>query len=289
MASISLHAPLRTMNHRLVKTLLPKRPRDGHKGTFGKVLLLCGAEGYTGAAILSAMGALRSGAGLVYLGVPRCVYPIVSSQLLEAVVFPLPDRDGAFSEDSLPEILPRLADCDACLIGCGIKNTPDTLRLVTGILTHSTCPTVLDADGINVLQSHIDVLRGAACPRILTPHPGEFRRLGGDLTRGRLHGILALQRALGGTVLLKGHRTLITDGTACYINRCGNPGMATGGSGDVLAGIIVGLLGQGLPPLQAASAGAWLHGTAGDLCAAELGEYSMLPSDLLQFLPRLLK
>ena len=157
------------------------------------------------------------------------------------------------------------------------------------VLEHAACPVVLDADGINVLDGHIDLLRGAACPVILTPHEGEFLRLGGGLDGGRASGAVDLYRRTGATVLLKGHRTLICGDGGLYRNRCGNPGMATGGSGDVLAGIVVSLLGQGLNPTQAAAAAAWLHGTAGDLCAREIGQYGMLPTDLIKRLPRLLK
>ena len=140
-----------------------------------------------------------------------------------------------------------------------------------------------------MLDGHIDLLRGAACPLVLTPHEGEFLRLGGSLDAGRASGAVDLYRRTGATVLLKGHRTVICGDDGLYLNRCGNPGMATGGSGDVLAGIIASLLGQGLNPTQAAAAAAWLHGTAGDLCAREIGQYGMLPTDLIKRLPRLLK
>lgn len=269
---------------------LPRRDRWAHKGDFGRVLLLCGAVGYTGAASLAAMAAARTGAGLIFLGVPEPVYPIVAGKLLEPVVFPLPAKEGKFSEKAIPEILERLKVCDACLIGCGMGQSEDTFQIVRAVLEQAACPVVLDADGINVLREHIDVLRGAACPVILTPHEGEARRLDplGNPS-DRMEQVQRLHALTGATVLLKGHRTLIYDGTDCYINRCGNPGMATGGSGDVLAGIIVALLGQGLTPVQAAAGGAWLHGRAGDLCADRLGEPGMLPSDMIQELPRLLK
>ncbi len=142
--------------------------------------------------------------------------------------------------------------------------------------------------GAPVLAGHIDVLRGAACPVVVTPHAGEFQRLFGVQTGSRLAAAKEFYAQTGATLLLKGHRSLIVGAEGCYVNRCGNPGMATGGSGDVLAGIVTALLGQGLSPTRAAAAAAWLHGTAGDLCAAELGEYGMLPSDLLLRLPRLL-
>ena len=290
MAWVKIRRKLKTVTREQLKKWLPIRPRTGHKGDFGKILLLCGAVGYTGAPVLAARAALRTGAGLVYLGVPEPVYSIVAGNLIEPVVFPLPSENGTFSEAAIPAVLERLENCDACLIGCGMGKNEDTFALVQAVLEQATCPVVLDADGINVLQGNINILRGAACPVILTPHEGEFARLGGDLRIGsRLQAVKLLQKELNATLLLKGHRTLICGEGESYVNCCGNPGMATGGSGDALAGLIVSLLGQGLSPVQAAAAGAWLHGTAGDLCARRLGEYGMLSTDLIEELPRLLK
>ena len=149
-------------------------------------------------------------------------------------------------------------------------------------------PVVVDADGINVLSGHTHILRDRTAPTILTPHDGEFIRLGGELSDHRQTSAAKLAIETNSIVLLKGYRTNITDGDNCYVNQTGNPGMATGGSGDVLAGIIVSLLGQGISPLEAAACGAWLHGAAGDICAREIGQYGMLPQDMLQVLPRLL-
>ena len=178
---------------------------------------------------------------------------------------------------------------DAVLIGPGMGQSPGTFAVVKYVLTHFDGPVVLDADGINVLQTHKDILRGRTCPTILTPHDGEFLRLGGILGDNRVESCSRLAAELGCIVLLKGHRTVISDGNNHYINTTGNPGMAVGGSGDVLAGMIVSLLGQGIAPLEAASCAAWLHGAAGDICAGRLGQYGMLPSDMLNVLPRLLK
>lgn len=272
-----------------IRRWLPQRGRTTHKGDFGKVLLLCGAVGYTGAPVLAARAAVRSGAGLVFVGVPEAVYPMVAGNLVEPMVFPLPCAEGMLSAAAIPEILRRLGGCDACLIGCGLGRSEGTFAVVKAVLERARCPVVVDADGINVLEGHIDIVRGAACPMVLTPHEGEFRRLGGDSSLGRLRGTCKLQRETGAVLLRKGHRTLICDGEECYVNLTGNPGMATGGSGDALAGMLVSLLGQGLPPVRAAAAAAWLHGAAGDLCAQALGEYGMLPTDLIEALPRLLK
>lgn len=280
---------IRRLNHELVLSLLPDRNPWGHKGNFGKLLLLCGSRGYTGAAFFAAMGALRSGAGLVFLGVPESIYGIEAVKLNEPVIFPLPDAGGRLSADAVPEILARLPQMDAVLVGPGLGQSEGTLAVVRAVLENAQCPVVVDADGINVLSAHRDLLRGRKSPTILTPHDGEFARLGGVIGEDRMAAAAALAEELGCVVLLKGHETCITDGTDGYLNPTGNPGMAVGGSGDVLAGVITALLGAGLPPLEAAACGAWLHGAAGDRCAAELGQYGMLPTDMLSALPRLMK
>ena len=277
------------LNHGDVLSLLPDRNPWGHKGNFGKLLLLCGSRGYTGAAYFAAMGALRAGAGLVFLGVPESIYAIEAVKLNEPVVFPLPDEGGMLSETAVPKILNRLPKMDAVLIGPGLGQSDGTLAVVKAVLENAACPVVADADGINVLRGHRDILRGRSNSTILTPHAGEFTRLGGVIGNDRMAAAMTLAGDLGCVVLLKGHETCVTDGKTLYVNPTGNPGMAVGGSGDVLAGIITALLGQGLAPLEAAACGAWLHGAAGDLCAKALGQYGMLPTDMLNTLPRLLK
>lgn len=272
-----------------VSALLPPRDPMAHKGDFGKLLLLCGSRGYTGAAYFAAMGALRAGAGLVFLGVPESIYVIEAVKLNEAVVFPLPDKQGILSAEAIPQILQRLPDMDAVVVGPGLGQSEDTFQITAAVLQNAGCPVILDADGINLVSGHKDLLRGRDKPTILTPHEGEFRRLWGPVGKDRMASAAAAARALNSILLLKGHETCITDGYAEYRNPTGNPGMAVGGSGDVLAGIIAGLIGQGLSPLEAAACGAWLHGRAGDVCAQELGQYGMLPSDMLEVLPRLLK
>ena len=272
-----------------VLSILPDRDPEAHKGSFGKILLLCGSRGYTGAAYLSAMGALRSGAGLVYLGVPESIYAIEAVKLNEPVVFPLPDEGGKMSQKAIPEILERLGKMDAVLMGCGMGMSAGTLAVLETVLKNAKCPVVLDADGINLVSAHKDLLRGRTAPTVLTPHDGEYLRLAGSLGKDRMTAAGDLARELGCVVVLKGHRTWITDGTSFCRNTTGNPGMAVGGSGDMLAGMIVSLLGQGMGPLEAAGCAVWLHGAAGDLCQKELGQYGMLPSDMLEALPRLMK
>jgi len=280
---------IRELCHEKVLSLLPDRDPWGHKGNFGKLLLLCGSRGFTGAAYLAAMGALRSGAGLTFLGVPESIYSIEAVKLNEPVVFSLPDTDGKLSIMAIAEIEKRLPQMDAVLVGCGLGQSSGTLAVVKFVLENASCPVVVDADGINVLSGHKDILRRRTAPTILTPHDGEFLRFGGTIGEDRMASAAYFAREWNSILLLKGHRTCVTDGFAAYRNLTGNPGMAVGGSGDVLAGIIVSLLGQGIAPLEAAACAAWLHGAAGDLCAQEIGQYGMLPTDMLQRLPRLLK
>lgn len=277
------------LTHTDVLSILPDRKPDSHKGDYGRILLLCGSVGYTGAAALAAMGALRSGAGLVFLGVPESIYAIEAVKLTEAIVFPLPEKDGKLSAEAIPQILERLPQMDAVLIGPGLGQSEDTFLVTKAVLQSAVCPVILDADGINVLAGHMDILRERHYPTILTPHAGEFARIYGEIKPDRISCAAAFTREWDCILLLKGHETVIADGTECYVNHTGNPGMAVGGSGDVLAGMIAGLIGQGLEPLKAAACGAWLHGAAGDICAEEIGQYGMLPSDMLEVLPRLLK
>ena len=280
---------IEVLQHNDVLRLLPDRDPYGHKGTFGKVLLLCGSRGFTGAAYLAAMGALRTGSGLVFLGVPDSIYAIEAVKLNEPVVFSLPDKEGKLSEEAVEEIKTRLPQMDAVLIGCGLGQSEGTQEAVKTVLEHAHCPVVIDADGINVLSGHKHLLRGRTAPTILTPHDGEFLRFGGVLGENRMEAAAQFSRDWNCILLLKGHRTCITDGIRGFLNNTGNPGMAVGGSGDVLAGMIVSLLGQGSPPLEAAACGAWIHGAAGDLCAQEIGQYGMLPTDMLLRIPRLMK
>ncbi len=274
-----------------VRSLLPERPRNAHKGDFGRVLILAGSVGYTGAPALAANAALRMGAGLIFVGVPEPVYPIVAVKLDEPMVFPLPAKDGGLSAAAIPGILDRAARCDAVLIGPGLGRGADILPIVTALLQAEGCPLILDADGINCLEGHIDILKQARRPVVLTPHDGEFARLAGTAkaAEDRFLATRDLAAECSVTVLRKGHRTLVLGEGKAFLNTTGNPGMATGGSGDVLAGMLLALLGYGIDPTDAAAAAAWLHGAAGDDCAEALGEYGMTPGDLIAALPNLLK
>lgn len=279
----------KVLTHCAVRKYLPIRKKSAHKGDMGKILLLCGSRGYTGAAALAALGALRAGAGLVYLGVPEAIYEIEAAKLYEPVIFPLPDKDGKLSVDSIETIAGLFGKLDGILIGPGLGISDDTEAVTKYVLEHFQGPVVLDADGITLMMMHKDILRDRKAHTILTPHEGEFSRFTGETITDRKTSAEKLAKELGCIVLLKGHETVITDGFSSFINKTGNPGMAVGGSGDVLAGMITALIGQGISPLEASACGAWLHGKAGDICAKKLGQYSMLPTDMINVLPRLMR
>lgn len=273
-----------------VDGILPRRKPDADKNAFGRVLCVCGSAGYTGAAYFAAQGAVRMGSGVVTLATPEKAWPVLAVKLNEPVVRPMPcGTDGMLSREALPVLTALAARADAVLIGCGLGLSDAVTEIVCALLQGAKCPVVLDADGINALSAHKDVLQQTAQPVVLTPHAAEFERLSGikQPDTESLSGFAQENRCI---LLYKGHRTRIfaPDGRM-YRNHSGNPGMAKGGSGDVLAGMLVSLCGQGISPVQAACAAAWLHGRAGDLAANRLSEYGMTPGDMLQYLPELLK
>ena len=286
-----LDCPVRAVERADVS--LPVRPRDAHKGDFGKVYILGGSVGYSGAPVLAAQGAVRTGAGLVTVGVPAPVWPVAAAKLNEAMPHPLPaGKEGQLSLEAFEAVHSRLEGCGVLLLGPGLGRGNSAAAVVRRLLTELPLPMVVDADGINALAGHIDVLDGRrGLLTVLTPHDGEFARLGGELSSGdRLGAARAFAAEHGCCLVLKGHRTITAfpDGAA-YVNTTGNPGMAKGGSGDVLAGVILSLLGQGLPARQAVPLAVWLHGAAGDRCAQRIGEYGMTPTDLAAALPEVLR
>ncbi len=266
-----------------IRACFPPRAAESHKGTYGTVLSVCGSYGMAGAAVLAARGASRCGAGLVVSAVPDTIYPIASAQLPEVVFCPLPDGTVAAK---LRELDPFFKKATALLVGCGLGNTSQTRDLVTALLQCSTCPIILDADGINATAQHIAIVEAAHAPLILTPHPAELARLLGctveQVQQHRHTAAVTAAERFHAIVVLKGHRTVIAqpNGTVT-LNETGNPGMAVAGSGDVLAGMIAGLAAQGLSPWDAACCGVYLHGAAGDRAAARLSQHAMLPTDLL--------
>ncbi|HWG41212.1 MAG TPA: NAD(P)H-hydrate dehydratase [Gemmataceae bacterium] len=270
---------------------LPPRPLDSNKGTFGRVLIVAGSRGMSGAAVLCAGAALRGGAGLVRLAVPDGILAIVAAANPCYTTAPLPQDDhGRLSAAALPELLELVRGNSVAELGPGLGQSADLAGLLVAVLEQTTTPLVLDADALNVLVGRLDALRKHQGPIILTPHPGEFARLlGCDIPSVQTHReeLAASFAATHGVVLvLKGHGTIVTDGRRVYVNTTGNPGMATGGTGDVLGGLIAALVGQKLETFAAAQLGVYLHGLAGDLARGQVGEVSLIASDLLDFLPR---
>ncbi|SMC45607.1 NAD(P)H-hydrate dehydratase [Papillibacter cinnamivorans] len=269
------------------RELLPRRRRDSHKGDYGRVLLVCGSRDYTGAPAFSARAAVRTGSGLVFLGVPASIHGIEAEKNDEAMVISLPEEEGKLSPGAVPVILEQLRGCDACLIGPGLGRSEGVSAAVRAVLETCRVPLVIDADGINALAGNIDIWK-RNCPVILTPHEGEFQRLlGRPMKADRISQAREFAQASGCILILKGYRTVtaLPDGRV-YINTTGNPGMAKGGSGDVLSGMLVSLLGQGLSPERAAWGAVWLHGRAGDTTASEKGEYGMTPTDMIEAIPK---
>lgn len=269
---------------------LPRRERDSHKGDYGKVLIVAGGEGYTGAPVFAAQGALRSGAGLVYLGVPRSVYPIVAARCSSEMPFPLPDDEK--------RVIERAKKCDVVLVGPGMGRSEQAQELILQLVEEVEGPLVLDADGLNALEGRTERLRRRKALTVLTPHDGEFARLaGGTLPlHNRVEQAKQLARDTGCVVVLKGHKTLTADPQGrVWRNTTGNPGMAKGGSGDILAGMISSFLGQKQLtertscPAELVAWAVYCHGAAGDEAAAQRGEYSMLPDDTLQAIGGVLK
>lgn len=280
--------PAQTVEADFARAAVPPRKIDGHKGDFGKVLVAGGAVGYTGAPWLTAAAAVRSGCGLVYLGVPEAIWPVEAVKCASAMPFPLPDRRGRLSRRALPELLERLEGCNVLALGPGLGRGESTRQLVLEVLQQTEKPVVLDADGINALEGHIDSLdsrRGRVT--ILTPHGGEFARVGGNPVGDPVGAARAFAKEHGCVLVLKGHRT-VTAGPEgnVLVNTTGNSGLAKGGSGDVLTGLIASLLAQGASPVMAAAGAVWVHGRAGDLAAEALTEYCVTPEDVIAAFPR---
>ena len=263
---------------------LPRRQREAHKGDFGRVQIFAGSVGCTGAPVFAAKAAVRTGAGLVFLNVPRQVWPVAAAKCDEVMARPAPLCPA--------KLCRQMSGCDAALVGPGLGRGHRARRAVQRLLKELDVPVVLDADGLNAVAGRLELLVARKAPTVLTPHEGEFARLCGcDLpVESREEAAREFAKAHNCVLVLKGHRTVTAapDGRV-WVNTTGNPGMAKGGSGDVLAGMILALLGQGFVPEQSAAMAVWLHGRAGDLCAAELGEYAMTPSDLLAALPRAIR
>lgn len=279
----------------ILRSILKPRAAESNKGDYGRLLCVCGSEGMAGAAAMSIGSALRCGAGLVEAALPQPIYPVVASRLAEPVftlLHPMPD--GAASPEDGKVLLQAVKRASAVLIGCGLGKSAAARSEVEQVLREAEVPVVLDADGINLAAEHIDILRECGTPLILTPHPGEMARLLGTTPREvqarREETARRFAEEHHVILVLKGAGTLVAapDGRL-YRNTTGNPGMAKGGSGDVLAGMIASFAAQGIEPWRAAVGAVYLHGLAGDRCAAEYSQTAMLPTDLIGMLPELFR
>ena len=267
---------------------LPAREPESHKGTYGRVLLVAGSPGMPGAAVLAARAALRSGAGLVTVAFAESLAPTFTAALPEAMQLHLPEPGSAGHDE---EIAGRIGQdlsgrFDVIGAGPGLGTSPASRKVLEYVLSQYSGPQVLDADALNLVADGLQP--GDCAERIWTPHPGEFKRLTGILPSGddeRLKETERFATERGGTILLKGNRTVVHDGDRFYVNLTGNAGMATAGSGDVLTGLITALLGQGVERFESAQLGAWLHGFAGDIAAESLGQPSLTATDLINYLP----
>lgn len=278
---------MQTTDEFLGSRLLPKRKISSNKGTFGTLLAVVGSYGMAGAAIMCGKAAQKTGVGLVNMALPKSIYPIAAGKLIEAVFTPLIESDyGISSAENCDKLIALANKSNAVVVGCGMGHNDDTEKIVCEILQRSEKPIILDADGINSIVPHIHLLKKAKAPVILTPHPGEMARLLGcttsEVQQNRAKIAVNFAREHNIILVLKGANTLISDGKILLVNRSGNAGMARGGSGDVLAGIIGSLLAQGLNPLRAAACGVYVHGLAGDKTAKRLSKTTMLPTDMIE-------
>lgn len=271
--------------------MLPPRKADSHKGDYGRALVIGGSRGMSGAIAMAGLATLRSGAGLVTLAVPQSVQDIVASHCPCYMTRGLSEENGQFVPAAAEEIIGFADACNVLALGPGLARSNNLTAFVQRLYREIPQPMVVDADALFALAENPSVIAQPGGIRLLTPHPGEFARLAGhppeSTERVSAAAELARRDTNGRTIIvLKGHHTVVTDGTKFSINHTGNPGMATGGSGDVLTGVITALLCQGLAPFEAARLGVYVHGLAGDLAAADLGQVSLIASDLIHFLPR---
>ncbi len=276
-----------------VSALLPKREKGDNKGSFGRVLCLAGSDKMPGAAVMAASSAVSSGTGTVVMGVPSCLYYGMSARVSEAMILPLPEKDGALSVNAIPQIIKALPQKGAVLLGPGLSGEIHIQKIVDAVIENSTAPIIIDADGINALSRNIDSIKKAKVPIVLTPHPGEMARLTGksveEIQKNRISTARDFAAAHHVTLLLKGANTVIAGPFGeVYINPTGNPSMAKGGSGDVLSGIVAAFLSQGLSGMEAALCAAYIHGLAGDEAVKSLSIYGVTPSHMIGEIGRVL-
>ena len=287
----------------MVKTKkLPKlnpRKSNSHKGSYGRVLVLAGSPGLTGAAYLCSKAALRSGSGIVTLGVPESLNSVMESKLTCVMTHPLPEtKASTLSNKGKKKIMKLCESHDVVALGPGLSQQPETRELILWLIQNIDRNMVIDADGLNALSDKVNVLHKIKRHAVLTPHPGEMSRLAGlglakDVQKDRLNTasqfVQSIQKKLNNegklTLVLKGDKTIVANSRKVYVNRTGNPGMATAGTGDVLTGIIASLIGQGYDVFDASQLGVYIHGLAGDIAAKKKGEHSMIASDIIECLP----
>lgn len=276
----------------IVKKAVFNRPDDANKGTLGSLLCICGCYGMAGAAIMAGKAALRCGLGLLKTALPKSIYPIAAGAIFESVFFPLEETpDGKISKCNIDFLLCEAEKSSAVLIGCGLSVCDNTEELINSFIENCTKPLVLDADALNCVAKNTDILKKAKAPIIITPHPGEMARLVKStpkaVNENRAEIAADFAKEYGVVTVLKGAGTIIASPEGrVMINRTGNSGMATGGSGDVLAGMTGSLLAQGANAFDAASAAVYLHGLSGDIASEKLGRISMLPTDLIDKIPQ---
>ncbi len=281
-----------TLNAQDIKNMLPKRKPVSNKGTYGHALCVCGSMQMTGAAYLAVCGALRCGAGLVTAAFPQSAYAAIAPKLTEPLLLPLePNFEGTFAFNAMAGIIESSKRATAVLMGCGIGFNKDTVTLVTNLIKELKKPMIIDADGINALSTNIDILKEAQAPIILTPHPGEMSRLCGKSVAEIIANPIAVAHSFakeyGVTVVLKTANTVVCNGSRIYVNSTGNQGLARGGSGDLLAGMTVSFLAQGMSQFDASVCAVYLHGLCADAVAEKTSMRGMLPTDVLNYLPEL--
>ena len=278
---------------RLIRKLprLSPRAAESNKGDYGRVLVVAGSRSMNGAAFLASQGALRAGAGLVHLATPLASADILAPILPCALVHPMPStQNGSISDQAKGPIIELVKNASVLAMGPGLTTAQETKRLVAGLLQEVDRPIVLDADGLNVIVHDLYAIDRLGKPLVLTPHPGEMARLAGlpstaDVQGNRVKTAMLFAQRYELIIVLKGHGTIVTDGSSMFVNPTGNPGMATGGAGDVLTGIIAALIGQGLSAFDACVLSVYVHGLAGDLAAKQKGQVSLIASDIIDFLP----
>ncbi len=286
---ISEDLKVSTIDKDYVKSIIPVRKRYSHKGTYGHVLIVAGSRGRTGAALMAGRAALRIGAGMVTLGVPESLLGSFQSAVLEEMCLPLPDRDGIICIDAFEDIMRFLHKrADILAVGPGIGVNSDTRELMRRLITSSPKPVVIDADGINSIEDP-EILISSRSEIVLTPHPGEFSRLTditvNEIERDRISHAISFVERYRNILILKGVPTVISWNRYAWLNTTGNPGMAKAGSGDVLTGIVAGLIAQGMRPLQASISGVYIHGLSGDIASRRFTNYSLLARDIIDLIP----